>query len=172
MKSNTNILLALFATAATVAAQGVLSDGNSQLPTCGQTCPLLVQAAQACSATDVASQGAWVCFCQSAYLVNLRSSATGICDSTCSGADLQQVSTWYTTNCGSDNGASEHPGSGTATTATAAGGAAATTADDGTTAAATSASSSTSYGQNDLNGIGIGADKPATWWQNHYVSTS
>lgn len=177
------LLLALCAGAATVSAQGVLTNGNSQFPACAQACPLLVQAAQACSATDVASQGAWVCFCQSAYLTNLRSSATGICDSTCTNpTDLQQVSTWYNTNCGSDFGASEHSGSGTTTTTPAAGAGAAGGAtppeDESAPAAATSSTSPSSSappssnGQNTLNGVSIGADAPGTWWSNHYVSCS
>ncbi|PPJ52270.1 hypothetical protein CBER1_10267 [Cercospora berteroae] len=164
------LALALFVTAA-VAQQGVLTNGNSNLPACGQSCPLLVQAAQACSATDVASQSAWVCFCQSAYLVNLRSSATGICDSTCTGADLQQVSTWYSTNCGSDNGASAHTnaGSGTAdNTAANGGGNAAGGQTTQSTGSSGSSGSSGATGANTLSGVSTGADDPGTWWENHY----
>ncbi|KAF2206542.1 hypothetical protein CERZMDRAFT_52884 [Cercospora zeae-maydis SCOH1-5] len=177
-----HLVLALLATAA-VAQQGVLTNGNSNLPTCGQSCPLLVQAAQACSGTDVATQGTWVCFCQSAYLVNLRSSATGICDSTCtSPTDLQQVSTWYRTNCGSDNGASEHADAGTGTAANPpangaanpAGGAAnpaggAANPAGGQNAPSTgTTSSSTANGANSLSGVSAGVDDPGTWWENHY----
>ncbi|KAM3415091.1 hypothetical protein BST61_g10224 [Cercospora zeina] len=163
-----HLVLALLATAA-VAQQGVLTNGNSNLPTCGQSCPLLVQAAQACSGTDVATQGTWVCFCQSAYLVNLRSSATGVCDSTCtSQTDLQQVSTWYRTNCGSDNGASEHADAGSGTTTSPPANGAANPAGGQNAPSTGSAGSSSADGANVLSGVSAGADDPGTWWENHY----
>ncbi|USW58126.1 hypothetical protein Slin15195_G114450 [Septoria linicola] len=174
-----NIVLTLFASAA-AAQQGVLTNGNSELPACGTSCPLLIQAANACSATDVASQGAWVCFCQSAYLTQLRTSATGICDSTCTNpTDLQQVSTWYNTNCGSDNGASAHAGDGSGTTGSAATGDQTTTdanggstdsnsQNTGSSGSSSSSGSSGTIGGNTLNGVGVAVDSPQTWWENHY----
>ncbi|KAF7192106.1 hypothetical protein HII31_06492 [Pseudocercospora fuligena] len=166
-----NLLLGFLATIATVAAQtqGVLSNGNSNLPSCAQSCPLLIQAAQACSATNTATQANWICFCQSAYLTTLRSSAAGICDSTCTNpTDNTQVSTWYNSNCGSDNGASEHAaGDAAATgvpTTTGAGGAASTAAGGGSAAtAASGATASSGPVDNSFKEQCVG-----DWWSCHY----
>ncbi|EME38192.1 hypothetical protein DOTSEDRAFT_92651 [Dothistroma septosporum NZE10] len=149
------------------AQQGVISNGNSQLPACAQSCPLLVQAAQACSATNTATQSNWVCFCQSAYLNTLRSSAVGICDSVCTNpTDNAQVSTWYNSNCGSDNGASEHASDGNA------GGAASSTV-AGTTAATASGTSRASAtrtpkSSSAANTSGSATKHVGTWWEEHY----
>ncbi|KAK3109667.1 hypothetical protein LTR53_016827 [Teratosphaeriaceae sp. CCFEE 6253] len=105
--------------AATTATAQLLTNGNSQLPSCATGCALLQQAAQACGGTTTASQTIWSCFCQSGYLVSLYSSPSGICDASCTAAsDNQRVMTWFTTNCGTDHGASEHAdaGSGGGTT--------------------------------------------------------
>jgi hypothetical protein len=152
--------------------QGVLTNGNSQLPSCAEGCQLLIQAAQACSGINKAGQQNWICFCQSAYLSNLRTSAVGVCDTACTNpTDNQQVSTWYKSNCGDDNGASEHADDGAAAAAPAAttdGGApqpADTTATGAPAAAATAGSSS--------SGQRTGASSstnPGDWWSNHYVS--
>jgi hypothetical protein len=115
------------------------------LPTCAQTCTLLNQAAQACSGTATANQATWACFCQSGYLTGLYSSPSGICDAFCTDpAQNQQVMTWYTGNCGTDNGASEHAddGSGAGQTTAAAAPTTTSAATPATTRAATSASSS------------------------------
>ncbi|KAK4539603.1 hypothetical protein LTR36_010539 [Oleoguttula mirabilis] len=103
MKSLSSLLFA-----ASAAAQ-LLTNGNSQLPSCATGCQNLVNAAQACGGTSTATQQIWSCFCQSAYLTTLYTSANGVCESACtSPTDEQQVMTWYTSNCGTDNGASEH----------------------------------------------------------------
>ena len=105
-------LLALLCTSFAYAQ--LLTNGNSQFPQCASTCTLLNQAAQACGGTASANQAIWACFCQSAYLTSLKSSPTGICDAFCTNpTDNQQVMTWFNSNCGQDNGASEHPDSGT-----------------------------------------------------------
>lgn len=111
---NTSHLLLLSVVLAK-AQQGVLVNGNNRLPDCAQDCLLLIQAAKACSASiGTATPANWMCFCQSAYLDPLRSSAGGICDQACpSDTDREQLSTWYNSNCGGDFGASEH---GTVTT--------------------------------------------------------
>lgn len=150
------------------AQQGVISNGNSQLPACAQSCPLLVQAAQACTATNTATQSNWACFCQSAYLTTLTSSAVGICDAVCTNpTENAQVSTWYNSNCGSDFGASEHAGDGNA-------GGAATTDAAGAPAATASASSpaaaTRSAGSSAGNTSGGATKHVGTWWEEHYVS--
>ncbi|EME80510.1 uncharacterized protein MYCFIDRAFT_86910 [Pseudocercospora fijiensis CIRAD86] len=161
-------VLVTIAASAQALTQGVLSNGNSNLPSCAQSCPLLIQAAQACSATNTATQANWICFCQSAYLTTLRSSAVGICDSTCTNpTDNNQISTWYNSNCGSDNGASEHAaGDAAATgvpTTTTAGGAASTAkggsaATAGSGATASSAPVDTSFKE----------QCAGDWWTCHY----
>jgi len=108
--------LTLLAFTITTTTAQLLTNGNSQLPSCATTCPLLEQAAAACGGTTTADQAIWSCFCQSAYLTSLKTSDTGICDSVCTSAsDGQQVVTWFNSNCGTDDGASEHADSGTTT---------------------------------------------------------
>ncbi|CAK4034416.1 Hypothetical predicted protein [Lecanosticta acicola] len=154
--------IALFAVLAS-AQQGVLSNGNSQLPQCAQSCALLQQAAQACSGTDTANEQVWICFCQSAYLKNLYQSATGVCDSACTNqADLQQVSTWYKSNCGTDNGASEHAGDAAASSTTVA---AASSTSGAASAAATPSASS---GSSSSNRSKTSSTQSGDWWSNHY----
>jgi hypothetical protein len=153
------LLSSSFASAQLLAAEG--------LPTCAQTCTFLNQAAQACSGTASANQATWACFCQSGYLTGLYSSPTGICDAFCTDpTQNQQVMTWYTGNCGTDNGASEHAddgsGGGQPTVAAAPTTTAATPAT--TTRAATSASSSSgSQTANRTQG------EEGSWWDNHWV---
>jgi uncharacterized membrane protein YgcG len=159
-------------TARTV-AQGVLSNGNSQFPACAQSCSLVNQAAQACGGTASADQGIWSCFCQSAYLRTLYTSPAGVCDATCTNAaDTQQLMTWYKSNCGTDNGVSEHAA---ASSNTGAAGSAGSTGSSGSTGSTGSTGSSGSTG-----GLGGGGDSSiqvldvedgGTWWQYHYVST-
>ena len=142
------------------AADGVLTNGNSQLPSCAQGCGLLIQAAQACGGTSTASQATWSCFCQSGYLKSLYQSAAGICDSTCTNpSDNQQVSTWYNSNCGTDFGAKEHAGDAPAATTTA-GGAQTTSSSAGAGATGSSDGSTYSIDENTS-----GSD----WWAKHYV---
>jgi len=168
-------LLALALTLSTATAAGVLSDGNSKLPACAQSCQLLNQAAAACSATTTADATTWNCFCQSGYLKALYSSDAGICDSACtSSTDSQQVSTWYKSNCGTDNGVSEHSGSGSngAATTTAAAGGAATTASSGQTSS-TSGTAAPTTSSTTTGTAATGPDIVTTaaqpqWWSKHW----
>ena len=148
------ILLALFFAVSHTAAQGVLTSGTSALPSCAQSCGLLNQAAQACSGASSATQTVWICFCQSAYLKTLYDSPDNICQTSCdSASDNQKVMNWYNSNCGTDNGASEHP-QGAATPSSGAAPSSSTTATTG------SSGSSGSSGRSGGN----------TWWDTHYVS--
>ncbi|KAK0304376.1 hypothetical protein LTR01_007477 [Friedmanniomyces endolithicus] len=105
-------LLALTLLTTTTTAQ-LLTNGNTQLPSCASACPLLAQAAQACGGTTAATQAIWSCFCQSGYLTSLYNSPAGICDAVCTSAsDNQKVMTWFTSNCGRDDGAAEHAAAG------------------------------------------------------------
>ncbi|KAH9842148.1 integral membrane protein [Teratosphaeria destructans] len=161
----------------TLASAQLLTNGNSQLPSCASSCQVLTQAASACGGgTTTASQSTWSCFCQSGYLKSLYDSDTGICDSVCTSvADSQQVSTWYKSNCGSDNGASEHAGSGSSSTATSASAsvnAGSTASDPGATAAG--ASTATSNGSSDGGKSWYGfvtlahEFEPRRTWSTHY----
>ena len=107
----TRLLFAALITTNTTAQ--LLTHGNTQLPSCASNCPLLAQAEQACGGTTSATQAIWSCFCQSGYLTSLYNSPAGICDAVCtSPSDNQQVMTWFTTNCGKDDAASEHAAAG------------------------------------------------------------
>ncbi|KAF2765747.1 hypothetical protein EJ03DRAFT_330679 [Teratosphaeria nubilosa] len=146
----------LLAPLALTSAQ-LLINGNSQLPSCASSCQPLIEAASACGGTSTASQSTWSCFCQSGYLESLYDSDTGICDSVCTSAsDSQQVSAWYKTNCGSDNGASEHADSASSTTA---GTATSASVNVASTIASDTGATANSSGSS-------GGDK--SWWSTHY----
>lgn len=164
----TTALLALLS--ASLASAQLLAQG---LPTCAQSCTTLNQAAQACNGVASADQNTWACFCQSGYLKSLYSSPSGICDAFCTDASQnQQVMTWYQTNCGSDNGASEHADNGSGgqttvvitSTSTSANPAAPTTATGG-------AASTASSGSNAQTGNRKQPEE-GSWWDNHWVRKS
>lgn len=165
MKQPLRVLLLLTSLLSTSASAQLLTNGNSQFPSCASTCQLLNQAAQACGGTASADQATWACFCQSAYLRNLYSSPTGICDAYCTNpSDNQQVMTWYKGNCGTDLGASEHANAAETTSSATAG--VATTAAASTTSGAvlptTSSSGGTVTPDNETSSGG-------SWWDQHYV---
>lgn len=164
----TTTLLALLSTS--LASAQLLAQG---LPTCAQSCTTLNQAAQACNGVASANQNTWACFCQSGYLKSLYSSPSGICDAFCTDpSQNQQVMTWYQTNCGSDNGASEHADNGSGgqttvvitSTSTSANPAAPTTATRG-------AASTASSGSNAQTGNRKQSEE-GSWWDNHWVRKS
>jgi hypothetical protein len=164
----TTTLLALLS--ASFASAQLLAQG---LPTCAQSCTLLNQAATACSGLQSANQGTWACFCQSGYLKSLYSSPSGICDAFCMDpSQNQQVMTWYQTNCGTDNGASEHADSGSGgqttlvitSTSTSAASTAPATATRGAAATASSGSNSQTANRKQPEG--------GSWWDNHWVRES
>ncbi|KAI7479429.1 hypothetical protein KC357_g4228 [Hortaea werneckii] len=170
--ASTTLLTALVFLITSTTAQ-LLADGTSQFPACAASCPLLVQAAQACGGTQTASQQIWSCFCQSGYLTSLKSSPNGICDGVCGAgtSENQQVMTWYNSNCGSDFGASEHPdtnsGGATTTSAGAAGTSSSTLATVGTSGVAALPTTSASSGQ--VSGDdGDETSYEGSWWDAHY----
>nr|OQO32588.1 hypothetical protein B0A51_00152 [Rachicladosporium sp. CCFEE 5018] len=94
-------------------SSGVLQSPNSPLPSCASSCGILQQAATACGGLTASSQNIWVCFCQSAYLTTLYQSGEGICADTCAtAAERDTLRVWYTGECGTDKGFSEHAGQG------------------------------------------------------------
>ncbi|KJY02098.1 hypothetical protein TI39_contig259g00005 [Zymoseptoria brevis] len=178
----TPLLLVLSLLTSLVSAQsgqGVLIDGNSRLPTCAQQCTLLQQAAQACTAaTGPSTQTGWICFCQSAYLTSLRSSAVGICDAACTDpSDNAQVSVWYNGNCGDDNGASEHAEDGLNSQPSSDGssntdngattGSGSTNTNSGDSSSSNSNSNANSPPQNS-SGSNDDEKSDKTWWAGHY----
>ena len=91
----------------------------SSLPPCAQTCPVLVQAQSACvpPAALVSNPATYQsCFCQSAFLVSLRSTSnSNICAPQCPDGDFATIASWYKGMCGISGGA---PAATTLTTST------------------------------------------------------
>ncbi|PSK56976.1 pre-mRNA-processing-splicing factor 8 [Elsinoe australis] len=146
-----------------VTAQQLLTFGPNALPTCAQNCQYLSQAQAACvpPAAPATGQVTYLaCFCQSAYLVNLRSDATQLCGNVCQGSDLPLISQWYTNTCaaGTNNQAPQQ------TTTTAPAGAAPTTATTSTTSAATS--TATQAGQS--GAPPTSSNRNQSWWAGHW----
>ena len=96
----------------------------SALPPCALQCPLLITANSGCvpPAAVVTNQGTYQsCFCQSAFLTTLYSSAIGLCDGVCQAGDTAKIQQWYIGLC--RNGQVVTPGgSNGAVTTTVAGG--------------------------------------------------
>lgn len=166
MFSSKLLTAVILAISASLASAQLLAQG---LPTCAQSCNFLNQAAAACGGTASANQAIWACFCQSGYLTGLYNSPTGICDAFCTDpSQNQQVMTWYTGNCGTDNGASEHAddGSGLQTTAT---------VTSTSSSIATPATAATQAGASASSSAGAQTAKKTqpeegSWWNNHWVS--
>ncbi|KAK5675350.1 hypothetical protein LTS10_012117 [Elasticomyces elasticus] len=158
--------LTLLPLLAALSSAQLITNGNSQLPSCASTCTLLSQAAQACGGTTSSNQAIWSCFCQSAYLTTLYSSPSGICDATCTNpTDNQQVMTWFTSNCGTDYGASEHADSGTTVVVlTSTSTSAPVAAPTGSTAAVPTTTASGGYVDPDAQPSSDGK----SWWSAHY----
>ncbi|KAK4500544.1 hypothetical protein PRZ48_008733 [Zasmidium cellare] len=176
LKATSFALLLLSTLAPLVAAQqGVLVNGNSQLPQCATGCQALQQAAAACpGGTSAANQQTWVCFCQSAYLTNLKNSASAstVCNTACTNpTDNQQVATWYTTNCGNDFGASEHAegaSNNAATTSAAAGPSSSSAAAGPATVTPSSAAGGSDTDSGNSNFSAGRTQSSGDWWSNHY----
>lgn len=101
----TAILLFLFSSSNQVAAQDtftiVPTSSSSTFPECGVTCPILLQAQDACVPPQAAvtTDSTYIsCFCQSAYLTGLKSSGA-ICTTCTSSSDQQLLETWYNGYC-------------------------------------------------------------------------
>lgn len=104
-------LLLLLLQLALVSGQAVID--YSELPKCAYSCTLLAQAQGACvppQAQTTNQQTYESCFCQSAYLRTLYSSANGVCDAFCGPDDLLKIQDWYTGRCQSVSAPT--PGSG------------------------------------------------------------
>lgn len=102
-------VIALFAS---IASAQLLTQGIGNLPACGQTCAVLTQAEQQCNGASSTSPSAWSCFCKDVYSSS-NGALTTMCASSCTDtSDNTQIENWFTANCGSDNGASEHGGTG------------------------------------------------------------
>lgn len=154
---------AIFSTLAS--SQTLLTYGSGGLPTCAQQCATLTAAQTACvppTAPTTDTTAYWVCFCSSASLNPLwQSASAAFCAPECGANDQSAIVSWFKTNCGSDNGETEHGGSGTTTAGTAA----STSAN-----AAASAPSTTS-----VSGAPVTSPQPAeqgSWWSNHWVSST
>ena len=74
---------------------------SNTLPTCGQQCPVLLQAQGGCvpPAAPVTNQGIYQsCFCQSTFLQPLYGGPTPLCP-TCSTGDMTTVQNWFQGLC-------------------------------------------------------------------------
>lgn len=131
-------------------AQILRDQSNGILPSCASSCPTLTQAQSSCNGGSNADAQAWSCFCQTVW-ANSGGALTTMCTTTCTNpSDNTLIDQWYTANCGSDNGASEHGSSsnsgnngnsGSAPSSSAAGSGPSTTANAGTSASNASSSS-------------------------------
>lgn len=145
MKTASILLLALLC--ATSNAQ-LLNNGDGQLPSCGQDCSALTTAQSNCGSS-------WSCFCSRIYS-NSGGNLNSVCAASCTNpTDNAAVVSWYTANCGSDNGAKEH-GSGSGGQETASTAASAATSSTTATGVESTSSSSGNCG--------------GSWWNCHWVS--
>ena len=148
----------LFLLAATASAQ-LLAQGNGNLPSCGQSCATLTSAQQTCSGGSSASLSAWSCFCQTVWTAS-GGALTTMCASSCANpSDNTAISTWYTNNCGSDNGQSEH------------GGGSGTNNNGGAAPSASASSAPSATANSGANSGGAYAPTCADWWSCHWVGS-
>ena len=117
----------------TIAQVGTILD-HSKLPNCAFSCQTLLNAQRACvpsGGAPTTNQATYQsCFCQSAYLVQFKSTAIDICSGACTATDLQQIQSWYTSLCSS--GVVVTPGGSAATSTSSSGSAATATSKSGT----------------------------------------
>lgn len=140
-----NITSGLLLVAASASAQ-LLTNGIGSLPTCAQQCTILTSVATQCGSN-------WQCFCSRVYTQSNNSPGT-VCSTSCTAAqDEALVTQWYTANCGSDNGVSEHQNARAGST-TASG-----------SAASASASAAAAAGTASAPTGGC-----SSWWDCHWVS--
>ncbi|RHZ46331.1 uncharacterized protein CDV56_103067 [Aspergillus thermomutatus] len=140
------LVIAFFLTTTVLATTDTIlpSAASASFPECGLSCSLLQQAADSCLASPDDTHAVHVsCFCQSTLISQLKTSADGTCDSSCSSeSDRQLLKTWYNNYCNSG---------GATTTSTAA---------DQAAAATTTSTSGSKVQANE--------SKPKTWWDGHY----
>ncbi|KAE8383705.1 hypothetical protein BDV26DRAFT_23 [Aspergillus bertholletiae] len=120
---------------------------SDSFPSCALTCPILKEAQTGCvpPTAQTSDRSTYVsCFCQSALITQLHTSADTTCADTCTSADdRKKLQTWYTNFCTSG-------GKNTGTTAS-----------ETTAAASTSTSSSTTQSKNS-------SPAPKSWLSTHY----
>ena len=88
----------------------LLAHSNGNLPDCADSCDALNSAVKVCNGLHSTSLTTWSCFCQTFWTASDGSITTSCAQSCTNPSDNVGISTWYTNNCGSDNGASEHGG--------------------------------------------------------------
>ncbi|PNS20643.1 pre-mRNA-processing-splicing factor 8 [Sphaceloma murrayae] len=162
------VVLLISLLSAVVQAQQLLVFGPNALPTCAQGCQYLSQAQAACvppAAPATTQQTYLACFCQSAYLVNLRNDATQVCGNVCQGSDLPLISQWYTNTCnaGADTSAPQ-PTTTAVETAVVSTTSATTAAPSSTTTTTTTTSTAASQSGAAASSSG----QPRSWWSGHW----
>lgn len=141
----------------------LLHNSNGQLPSCARRCSVLTQAQSSCGGRSSTSLSTWSCFCAAVWK-NSNESPSTMCSSECTNpSDNTAVGTWYTENCGSDNGASEHSGS--------SGGNGGGSAPAGSSAAP-APSASTAAGTGVTTTPGLNESSCSGWWHCHWVRHS
>ena len=154
---------ALLALAPLTSAQYLSNQQYGTLPSCASNCPALTTPQQQCSAND------WACFCSGVWS-QIQSAPSQICSQTCtSPQDVTQAYQWYTQNCGSDNGASEHGGSNSGSGNSGSNG----NNNNGGSGGSGTSSSSPSQSSSSTSSSGSNEDNvPSSWWDGHWVSIS
>lgn len=136
----------------------ILEFGTNELPSCAETCPILLTAQTGCvppAAPVTNVQTYKSCFCQSGYLSTLATDATTICDTVCtSQTDRTEIQSWYASYCADAAdlpvgvaAASSTAAAQAATTATQVASGTATTSGSTSTATSTSAATTTAANQ-------------------------
>ncbi|KAK8222756.1 hypothetical protein HDK77DRAFT_496650 [Phyllosticta capitalensis] len=152
-------LLALLFLLTLCAAQQVQLINYGALPSCAKGCTTLKTAQDGCipPQAQVSTQQTYVsCFCQSAFLVNLKTTAQGLCDAACpSTSDQNSIKDWYNKYCSS--GGTE--------------GAAAAGSDNKPSATtASTAPSATSSAKDESNNQGVVGDKNKSGYEGSWLS--
>lgn len=123
------------------------TSASDSFPTCGLQCSQLYAAQDSCTANPDSST--WVsCFCQSAFVSNLKTSGA-VCTN-CDSNDQSKVSSWYTNYCNSGG------------------------TDKGTTSTSTTSSSTSTAtaGSSTSNSSTSTTDENKSWWVSSRSSIS
>lgn len=158
--ANSLLALALALTTTLTSAQFLNNQQYGALPACTSNCPALSGPQSTCAAND------WACFCSGVW-AQIEAAPTQICAQTCtSPADVALAYQWYNSNCGSDNGATAHPGGASGGSGSSSGnGGNGNSGGSGTGSSSPSAPSSTSSSGSSSSSN----NEPQSWWAGHWV---
>ncbi|KAL3476758.1 hypothetical protein BJX99DRAFT_258090 [Aspergillus californicus] len=135
------------------------SAASSSFPACALSCSVLSSADDSCTppTAAVTNRQTYVsCFCQSALLTTLQSSADGTCTDTCTSSDDRELlQQWYVNFCnsGGDTGNSDSNSD---------------SDDDTSTTTNNNNNNSTSSSAADSTSSATANRAPPSWWDGHY----